>query len=830
MTLAIIFRFFARPLACFATLACGTVKLQAGEPELSMVSPPPALRFAVDPADSAATVFETTTDLQQSWSPLEAFITRPTILAADSSAPRRFFRTRALSPIGALRRVPAGAGGVVLSLPAGQHGPSQNPYAPQRIPAIPKIMAGNEEPVPTCSWWSSAVWDFGNTGTSGLPLFAWPLAYVPVAKGMDCGLPTVKAISTYEYHWEFVYGAAGERPVNVGIAGMTAPQFAVESWGDWTVKLRWVQDSKTMNATIGMGLPMAWFNSSGGDLEITPATGSGLVVWRNTGNELGLRVFGTNYLFFAPAGATWNGQSPFRATMANSIVVAVLPDTTSATLERFRGCAAPTDSRVAWSYDESTATLLTSYSLSVPSGQKAPPMALFPHHWLHGAAAATDAYDSPRGRMRLVDGGNFSTTMKFPGIIPHLPAPAADASFSPTALQGYLDNVAGETVPNGADTYWAGKAMGKLACLVPIARQFDRNALANTWLNRLKSSLQDWLDGQEPNLFRYDKTWSALYGFPAGYETNGYLQDHHFHWGYFLQAGALIAREDPAWAAQYGPALELLIRDTANWRREDKTFPFLNSFEPYAGHAWSNGPAGFYAGNNQESTSESINFAAGVYQWGLATGNKAIRDLGIYLYTTEVEAVRRYWFNEGGYAFPSGFNWPMVGILWGNGGAYATWFGGHPDYTQFIHGINFLPLTPASLYLGFNPSHLLSNLAPFDASPPASWFDIITMARATANPDDAAARLAANSYYAPEGGETRAHTYHWIHALRQFGTPVGTSVTANQSSVTVLQKAARKTRVFWNATDTIATADFSDGTSVTAAPKTLSVLTDPAGN
>lgn len=815
-------------LLCGGILAVPSI-LPAAPPSLAITASGGAASLRCGTDGTNAFRLETATQLDGTnvWITQKDFIARDSVLEQPMEVARKFFRLKRIPSEGGNARVAVGNGGAVLNLPPGQYGPSQNPYLPVRVPAAPKVVAGNNEPVPTCSWWSSAVWDFGSAGPSGFPLFAWPLAYVPVSGGMDFGLPTVKAISTYEYHWEFVYGAAGERPVRVGLAGMTAPQLAVENWGDWTVKLRWSQDNKSMGATIGMGLPLAWFSSSGADIEITPATGSGLVVWRNSGNELGLRIFGSNYLFFAPTGATWNSQSPFRATIANSLVAAVLPDTNSATLESFRSCAEPTDSRIGWSYDESTATLSTTYAVSVAAGKKAPPMALFPHQWLHTAATATDAYDSPRGRMKLVEGGSFTTSMKFPGLIPHLPAPVADASFSPAVLQGYLDNLANETVPNGADTYWAGKAMGKLACLVPIARQFNRDSLAATWLARLKSSLQDWLDGQEPNLFRYDKTWSALYGFPAGYETNGYLQDHHFHWGYFLQAAALVAREDPAWAAQYGPAVELLIRDTANSDRGDKTFPFLNSFDPYAGHSWANGPAAFYAGNNLESSSEAINFAAGVYQWGLATGNRAIRDLGIFLYTTETEAVRRYWFNEGGYAFPVGFNWPMVGILWGNGGAYATWFGGHPDNTQFIHGINFLPLTSASLYLGFNPAHLLSNLAPFDATAPSSWFDIITMARATADPDNAATRLAANTSYAPEDGETRAHTYHWVHSLRQYGRPAGTAVTADRSSITVLRRGTRTSRIFWNPADAGAAANFSDGGQVSAPARSLGVQQDP---
>ena len=338
----------------------------------------------------------------------------------------------------------------------------------------------------------------------------------------------------------------------------------------------------------------------------------------------------------------------------------------------------------------------------------------------------------------------------------------------------------------------------------------------------MKTSLEDWLDGTAPNVFRYDKTWSTVYGFPAGYETNGNIQDHHFHWGYFIQSAAMVAREDPAWARRFAPAVELLIRDTANWQHGDNTFPFLNSFEPYAGHAWANGPAQFAAGNNQESSSESIHFSAGIFQWGLATGKKDIRDLGIYLYTTEVEAIHRYWLNEGSLAFPEGFNWPMIGMLWGNGGAYATWFGGHPDHTAYIHGINFLPITPASLHLGRNPSHFLSTLAPF-ATNPTEWFDIITCARAIADPDDATARLAANPGYTPFDGTTKAHAYHWVHALRQYGKP--TAITASHPSAIVLQKGAVKSYLVWNPGDQPLETRFSDGMPATQPARSLGVST-----
>jgi endoglucanase Acf2 len=739
------------------------------------------------------------------------------LLARDSQIPvdletgREFFRLRSLDATGALRRLALGDGGAVLDLPAGQHGP----YA-----VAPKVVAGVTAPVPTCSWWSSLVWDFGATRPYGYPLYAWPLGYIVGANGVSLGLPTVKAISTYEYHWEFVYGAAGELPMRVAVDGMTAPEQRVTGWGDWTVSFRLQEDAAALDTQIGMGLPMAWFAGTGGNLSVNPATGAGLQVWRNSGNELGLRLFGVSYLLFGPAGSTWNGTAPFRPTPMGPIALAALPDTNAATLERFRGCTAPQDSRVSWAFDEATAKLTTRYALQVPAGGKAPPVALFPHQWTLSTATATDAYDSPRGRMKLVDGGSFTTETTFPGLLPHLPAPTPDAAFDPNVLNGYLNDVVGATVPGGADTYWSGKAIWRLAALVPIARQAGRNDLAATWLGRVKTALEDWFDGAAPNVFRYDRTWSTAYGLPAGYETNGYIQDHHFHWGYFIQSAALVAREDPAWAARYGAAVELLIRDTANWQRGDATFPFLNSFEPYAGHAWANGPAQFFAGNNQESSSESIHFAAGVFQWGLATARKDIRDLGIFLYTTEVEAIHRYWLNEGGLAFPSGFHWPMLGIVWGNGGAYATWFGGHPDHTVYIHGINFLPITPASLHLGRNPTHFLSTLAPF-ATNPSEWFDIVTCARATADPDDAAARLAANSGYTPFDGTTKSHTYYWVHALRQLGRP--TSITADHPSAVVLQKGSVKSYLVWNPADAPLQTHFSDGHSTTQAPRSLGV-------
>jgi hypothetical protein len=57
--------------------------------------------------------------------------------------------------------------------------------------------------------------------------------------------------------------------------------------------------------------------------------------------------------------------------------------------------------------------------------------------------------------------------------------------------------------------------------------------------------------------------------------------------------------------------------------------------DTYAGHSWANGPAQFDDGNNEESSSEDILFSASLVLWGEVMERKDLRDLGIFLFTTQ---------------------------------------------------------------------------------------------------------------------------------------------------------------------------------------------------
>ena len=103
-----------------------------------------------------------------------------------------------------------------------------------------------------------------------------------------------------------------------------------------------------------------------------------------------------------------------------------------------------------------------------------------------------------------------------------------------------------------------------------------------------------------------------------------------------------------------------------------------------------------------------MNFATSLILYGQAIGDETIRDLGIYWHSTEAEAIRQYWFDQDGEVFPDGFQQSCVGMVWGDGASYGTWWTANPEE---IHGINFLPINGGSLYLGRDTDYVKRNIA-----------------------------------------------------------------------------------------------------------------------
>jgi endoglucanase Acf2 len=120
------------------------------------------------------------------------------------------------------------------------------------------------------------------------------------------------------------------------------------------------------------------------------------------------------------------------------------------------------------------------------------------------------------------------------------------------------------------------------------------------------------------------------------------------------------------------------------------------------------------------------------------THNSALETTGLYLYTTEIESVKQYWFGLNG-LYNGAYQHAIASIVWGGKVDFATWFSSDPND---IYGIQLLPFTPGSAYLGQLP-----DIAPYFADLQAhggksngSWGDLLIMWQSYYHPSQALAQ------------------------------------------------------------------------------------------
>ena len=325
--------------------------------------------------------------------------------------------------------------------------------------------------------------------------------------------------------------------------------------------------------------------------------------------------------------------------------------------------------------------------------------------------------------------------------------------------------------------------------------------------------------------------WSSIY--PDEFFAVTEINDHHFWYGYWIRVAAEIALRDPAWIAKdkWGGMIELLIADIATTERGRADFPFLRNWDAYESHTWANGIGVGEFGNNNESSSEAINAWAGLILWGEVTGNKALRDLGVYLYTSEIEAIHHYWFDIHGLVFAPEYKNVEVSLVFGGKYQHNTWW---TDDPRQIKGINLLPVTTAHTYLGRDPAYVKRNLGTLPAetalwnrsrkkpSPPPPkdiWQDIFAKYLALADP--AVALKTWERWGSVELGASRSYTLHLMLSLEAMGTP-DFGVTADTPLHAVFKRAdGGRTYLAFNARKTPIAVKFSDGQTLTVAPGQL---------
>ncbi|MEZ4954363.1 MAG: glycosyl hydrolase [Saprospiraceae bacterium] len=690
--------------------------------------------------------------------------------------------------------------------------------------------AAADKPTPTNDWWSHKV---KNNHSSNL--FNYPFTMKTVNSGLVVSYIPWGVIDDIE-------------PVVIGVTGLNASAANVSDFSDWTVSMDWSNAAHNFQTTAGIGMPFLYFSKASTDVaQVTVNQGTVTIA-----NEMLVIVDarnGADFAVYAPVGSVWTQSGNTYTSTLNGqnywslgFIPLNAPDVnTVANAYKKYAYVFPTDTKVDWDFNETTSVVTTNFTIEteVKEGTDSTMLiGLLPHQWsnlgTNSPSFSTYTYNTVRGELKTMEANGFTVENTFHGILPTLPyVDYYSPNFSPAKLNDKIKLLENDGLNTWTDSYNEGQEMNRLIQTARIAELSGDTDALQKLLTTVKTRLEDWLkiNGNEVAfLFYYNQTWSAMIGYPAGHGQDGNINDHHFHWGYFIHAASFVEQFEPGWAAQWGEMINLLVRDAASADRDDDLFPFLRNFSPYAGHCWANGFASFPQGNDQESTSESMQFNSSLIHWGEITENDSIRDLGIYLYTTEQSAVEEYWFDKYDRNFTPSHPYSLVSRVWGNSYDNGTFW---TNDIAASYGIELYPIHGGSLYLGHDTNYvhqlwneieqntgILTNEANVNL-----WHDIMWEYLAFVDPQKAIDLYDSYPDRSLKFGVSDAQTYHWLHSMNVLGN-VDVSLTADHPLAAAFTKNGSTIYVGQNYGSNSIDVTFSDGYVLNVPPRTLATSLD----
>ncbi|KAJ5763696.1 hypothetical protein N7533_002377 [Penicillium manginii] len=363
----------------------------------------------------------------------------------------------------------------------------------------------------------------------------------------------------------------------------------------------------------------------------------------------------------------------------------------------------------------------------------------------------------------------------------HALSPEAKKAIVDVAPYELQQNISKETNLNSM--YYSGKALSKFATLVWTVSQLggDLHAASDAF-QELKSSFARFVNNEQEYPLAYDSVWKGVVS-TAGYKGdlnqdfgNTAYNDHHFHYGYFIQAAAIIGSLDSSWLAQNKDWVNMLVRDAGNSVEDDPHFPFSRAFDWFNGHSWAKGLFESYDGKDEESTSEDTMFAYAVKMWGRTIGDASMEARGNLMLGIMRRSLDNYFLmrNNNTNQPPNFAGNKVTGILFENKVDHTTYFG---NSLEFIQGIHMLPLLPNSAYTRtpqFVAEEWEAIFAP-NASTPADkveggWKGVLFANLALVNPKASWSFFAQHhfDYSWIDGGATRTWYLAYAAALGGF--------------------------------------------------------------
>jgi len=752
-------------------------------------------------------------------------------------------------------------------------------------------------PIPTNDWWTNLI-----TEQYSGRLWTYPQVVQATKNGIDIQQPSFWIENGTEMKSNTVLSVTGDdfSPVSA---------VAVD-WHDWDVEFSMSDADRSMYVTIAHGMPFTWIEMKGIMPVLTLANsswtdalfdrGSRVEVLRADGSEIeGSAVVsafmmkkGTDmYGVYVPKGtavSVSDGKVAMQfAGTEQYISVGML--NASAGLSQLEPYAysVPRSTEVSWAYDAAAGKVRTRWQIDAESldGNSVRVMQGFlPHHYRDTGNApsiefSASQYATPRGILRMAEGTDFGIDYNFYGMLPYYAMPNDTTgvnAFDPERMETMLARYA-ETGTFGNDTYWGGKGLTQMALYMMFAREMGNTEMFLKCRSRLKEALVDWFTftpGERSRFFaRYDR-WGGLVGYNSSYDSETF-NDHHFHYGYFAMASALLAMVDDDFRDNYGQMARLLVKDYANWDRSDNGYPLFRTFDPWSGHSFAGG-MGDGNGNGQESSSEAMQAWGGMYLLGVALGDDEMRDAGLFGWVSEARGVAEYWFDRhedpnADYsidryhtATAEGYNIPYSKFkstysvdgtektmtppynsnLTCHGVGWWTYFGYDAIYMQ---GIQWMPVSPALDYLSENKRfaawdyarlmkdrliggwHADSKTANGYLGDSGGWGNVALSYLQRSDPDAAAAIF--DDCWKQGDREftefnTNGITYFVTHSHRSHGD-LDWTVTADIPTARAYQKDGSRTYQIYNPTDSRLIVTFSDGYSHDVQPHQLFISDYP---